>query len=158
MKDRNLRIVRDRREGLTLREIAEEYDLSIGRVSQIVSAELAAPAEEIPSLRQLESDRLDELFRVVWADAISGGEGSGPAQDRVLRIMDRRAKLFGLDFSDRTEAERLRLEVEKVRLMAVAFGKAMDEIGLTPEQRQRAAEVMVAELRQYTADGEDVIG
>ena len=44
--------------------------------------------------RQLEADRLEALWKVMFAKAMAG---SHQAVDRCLTIMDRRAKLLGLD-------------------------------------------------------------
>jgi hypothetical protein len=45
-------------------------------------------------LRVLEAGRLDQLQLAIWKSALAGHLG---AIDRVLRIMERRARLFGLD-------------------------------------------------------------
>lgn len=57
----------------------------------IQRAMLDAGADEA---RQTELDRLDRLQRGVWAQAVNGDVG---AINSVLRIMDRRARLLGLD-------------------------------------------------------------
>ena len=49
------------------------------------------PAE---ALITLEAERLDKLLMSVWKQAVNGNFG---AVDRVLKIMERRAKLLGLD-------------------------------------------------------------
>jgi len=49
------------------------------------------PAEKV---RQLELERLDAMLLGLWNDARKGHQG---AIDRVLRIMERRAKFAGLD-------------------------------------------------------------
>lgn len=54
-------------------------------------AEIAAAAEE---LRSLQYSRLERLLQAVWNSAI---EGNHPAIDRALRILEREAKLLGLD-------------------------------------------------------------
>ena len=54
---------------------------------------LQEPADE---LRKMEAERLDRMLEGLWDKAISGDTWS---VDRVLGIMDRRAKLFGLDYS-----------------------------------------------------------
>ena len=56
---------------------------------------LKEPAEEV---RSLEAARLDALTVKLWHDALAGQQG---AVDRILRIMDRRAKLLGLDAPDK---------------------------------------------------------
>lgn len=51
------------------------------------------PREEAEELRLLERDRLDALQQAVWTEAM---RGDPRAVDRVLAIMDRRARYFGL--------------------------------------------------------------
>lgn len=51
------------------------------------------PREEADELRMLELDRLDALQRAVWADAM---RGDPRAVDRVIAVMDRRARYLGL--------------------------------------------------------------
>lgn len=92
-----------RREALRLRitgasftEIAEALGYGHkGTACAIVREALAELGrEEAEELRALELYRLDELQRAVWDAALSGNL---PAVDRVLKIMERRAKLCGLD-------------------------------------------------------------
>jgi len=54
----------------------------------------------IEDLRKLECQRLDELQCALWPQA---KEGNPAAIDRVLRIMERRARLMGLDMPVRQE-------------------------------------------------------
>ena len=58
---------------------------------------LQEPADE---LRKLELERLDKLLLGVWPQAVRGNQGS---VDRALRIMERRAKLLGLDAPVKSE-------------------------------------------------------
>ncbi|WP_194385228.1 helix-turn-helix domain-containing protein [Microbacterium luteum] len=51
------------------------------------------PREEADEMRRLELDRLDALQAAVWRNAM---KGDARAVDRVLAIMDRRAKYLGL--------------------------------------------------------------
>lgn len=63
--------------------------------------------EAARDVRDLELRRLDTMQRALWADA-TGAEGRAAdvrAVDRVLKIMDRRTKLLGLD-----EPQRFRVE------------------------------------------------
>lgn len=50
--------------------------------------------EDAQAVRQMEAERLDELLRGLWTKA---KRGDPAAVDRVLKIMERRAKLLGLD-------------------------------------------------------------
>ena len=51
--------------------------------------------EKAEFLISMECARLDRLYRANWEAAISGGDL--PAVDRILKIMERRSKLLGLD-------------------------------------------------------------
>ena len=51
-------------------------------------------AETVLEIAELEMSRLDALLQAVWEKAIGG---KYEAIDRALKIMDRRAKLLGLD-------------------------------------------------------------
>ena len=81
--------------GLSFRQIAERLEVSLPSAWKHVQAALEQELEE-PSqdVRQTELLRLDRLQRAHWPQALGG---SAEATDRVLKIMDRRARLLGLD-------------------------------------------------------------
>ena len=84
------------------RQIAERLDISIATVSRDVAALLAQWArEQRPDdrnrWRATELMKLDEMEMALTPQARRGHEG---AVDRTLRIMERRAKLLGLDEPD----------------------------------------------------------
>lgn len=56
--------------------------------------------EEAAQVRDLELQRLDALYLVAYAE-VEGG--NVPAIDRCLRIMERRAKLLGLDAAEKVD-------------------------------------------------------
>jgi hypothetical protein len=68
------------------------------------------PAKE---LRDLEAARLDRLQEQPWLQAV---QGNLAAIDRCLRIMERRAKLLGLD------------EVDPNRVNLVIINQAVNEV------------------------------
>lgn len=87
-----------RRMGLGYVEIAEAMGISKSQAQRLVVAALADSRAEITAeadgLRAEELSRLDAMLRGLWPDA---RKGSVSAVDRVLKIMERRAKLLGLD-------------------------------------------------------------
>mgnify|MGYP005823428719 FL=1 len=88
--------------GKTYARIAEETGISIHSCRKhlgnlMKSANLSLDLEE---LVYLELERLDHLTSAVWLDAMSG---SDKAVSSVLRIMERRSKLMGLDAPVRHE-------------------------------------------------------
>jgi hypothetical protein len=52
------------------------------------------PGDDIPAVRKMETERLDALLLALWKKALNG---DGWSVDRVLRIMERRSRLWGLD-------------------------------------------------------------
>ena len=87
-----------RAKGKSIRAIAKELKVSKSQVQRDLEAELKAAAEDRRKIAELlidlELTKLDELEQEAWKH-IRNGEL--PAIDRVLRSMERRAKLLGLD-------------------------------------------------------------
>lgn len=96
--ERRSKAVALRIQGRTFAQIGTELRISAPRAYQLVRGALAMltdnATEGAEHLRALEAMRLDELQVKVWEKAIGGDY---KAVDRVLRIMERRAKLLGLD-------------------------------------------------------------
>ncbi len=84
-----------RKAGLNYERIAATLQISKSRAWQLVNRAIKEiTAESAEELVKLEAARLDDMFRAMW---VSGMEGKGWAIDRLLAIMERRARLFGLD-------------------------------------------------------------
>jgi hypothetical protein len=91
-------------EGKTYREIGQELGVTPTRARQLVAEALAAlqkdTSESAEELRRLELDRLDQLQSGLWEEAAGGNL---KAVGAALKIMERRARLVGLDAPTRTE-------------------------------------------------------
>ena len=61
--------------------------------------------EEAAQVRDLELQRLDDLYLIAYRTIISGNSLAGI--DRCLRIMERRAKLLGLDAAAKVDVQGL---------------------------------------------------
>jgi DNA-binding transcriptional regulator LsrR (DeoR family) len=94
-----------RRLGFGYREIAAHLGIGRTRAHQLVTHAMeesrAQVAEAVDAIKALEISRLDGMLRGLWPNARKGGLG---AVDRVLKIMERRAKLLGLDAPVRISA------------------------------------------------------
>jgi hypothetical protein len=94
--------LRLRSRGYTYQQIADNMGCSKPTAFERVKRALSAiPAEAAEEYRRLENDRLDTLQAIAMHEAVT--KKSMQAIDRVLHIMDRRAKLLGLDAPTRTE-------------------------------------------------------
>ena len=86
--------------GATYREIAKELEVSVGTVSSDVKQVMEELHESTVSnakeYRRVELRRLDVMLNALWDDAKRGKLG---AIDRILRLMDQRAKYMpGVQF------------------------------------------------------------
>jgi hypothetical protein len=99
--------------GLTYQQIADSPDdkrpgkslySDRGAAHKAVKAamERHVGADEVEEMRQTEGLRLDALQRAHWAKAM---QGVGWDTDRVLAIMEQRARLFGLRKPERKQIE-----------------------------------------------------
>ena len=104
-----------RKSGATYRQIAQAAEQQFGADAlprgwdeRYAYNDIARELEKLKTLnsgltedvRELEVQRLDELLLSIWPQARKGNHG---AVDRVLRIMERRARLLGLDAPTRAD-------------------------------------------------------
>jgi hypothetical protein len=118
-----------RKAGVTYDAIAQRlgYKGAQGAYEAISAALLRTQQEPAEEVRQLELGRLDKLLTAIWPAAL---KGEYPAVDRVLKIMERRACLQGLDAPRKLDV------TYQLRQMALADG-------LDPDEMVRAAELIL---------------
>jgi hypothetical protein len=104
-KERALKALELRKKGMRYEQIAQQLGYSRrGNAHKAVMKEIELLAkecrEEAAQVRDLELQRLDALYLVAYAEV---EDGNIPAIDRCLRIMERRAKLLGLDAAEKVD-------------------------------------------------------
>ena len=122
--DREIQAIELRRNGYTFDQIAIEMNLNNRTHAwRIVQRALKRNVTEaVDDMRILEAERLDRLQYASWEKAVGGDLR---AIDTSLRIMERRAKLFGLDAPNKIQAEVIEyqggteLDKEITRLVAL---------------------------------------
>lgn len=97
---------------------------------------LQEPADE---LRAVEVERLDAMLLGLWTKAKAGDL---LAVDRVLKIMDRRADLLGLDAPRRVEQK---IDADLALVIGREVEQAAAERGLNPAE-------VIAEAQRHLAD------
>ncbi|AJE32549.1 hypothetical protein B842_03480 [Corynebacterium humireducens NBRC 106098 = DSM 45392] len=101
LAERRKRVLQARLEGRSFRAIADAEELSVSTVHDDYTRALGdIPRAEADSLRKVEGARLDALQAAVWEKAMLGNLDAG---HQVLRIIDRRCRLFGLDAPQQVE-------------------------------------------------------
>ena len=94
--DKELKVLELRRAGLTFQRISEEVGFADASGAYIaykraMKRTLQQPADE---LREAELDRVDRLQLALWPKAMKGDNTS---INTIIRLMERRARLIGLD-------------------------------------------------------------
>lgn len=122
-RKREVRVFELRIQGFTFEQIASEvgYQGASGAWQAYKRVRETLIFESVEDARQLELMRLDEMMFALWGRAIGGDL---PAASCVLKIMDRRAKLLGLDKPEKIEVNKwdfdganLDAEVQKLVIM-----------------------------------------
>jgi transposase len=105
LAEKKKRALEARLEGASLGEIAKELGQSISCVSKWLKGELDRVNEErtdlVRHMQFVQAARLDALLKAMWP-LVQNGDVSAIAQ--VVKIEERRAKLFGLDEPQRIQA------------------------------------------------------
>jgi hypothetical protein len=87
-----------RKAGLSYTQIGRQLGMTKAGAHKLVKTALeelrSATTEAAADVIQLELERLDAMLMGLWAPAT---RGDGGAVDRVLKIMERRSRLLGLD-------------------------------------------------------------
>lgn len=101
-KEKAVQALALRKTGATYEQIAQALGYaSRGAAHRAVQRLLKAhEVEEVDALRKLEDSRLDEMLFAIYKAARGGDLG---AIDRILRIAERRARLWGLDMPVKQE-------------------------------------------------------
>ena len=108
-----------RKPGLSYRDIGLELGVHHATVYKDVQATIKMFLDEArehhTQIMAIEAARLDDLQRVMWEQAAMGDRR---AVDTVLKIMERRAKLLGLDTPVATKAVNVTLTPDELKAMS----------------------------------------
>lgn len=103
--ERRAKAITLRLAGMDWQTIADRLDYSsrgaaCQDVARALEANLAEQSQAADTLREVESQRLDRLQAAAWPSAV---KGDLKAIETVLKVIDRRVKLQGLDMPLRAE-------------------------------------------------------
>jgi hypothetical protein len=117
--------------GYTYQRIADQTGCSkqtaYARVQRALNA---IPAEAAEEYRKLEGERLDALLEVSMAKALDpAGKGFLFAVDRCIALMDRRAKLFGLDAPVKQSVEVVTYDGNSIEARVAELRSALGQLG-----------------------------
>lgn len=81
--------------------------------------------------------------------------GSWKHVETALKITERRARMMGLDHTDRVEQARVEIQARQLDMISHALERVMDVLGLNDEQRQLATNTLILELEEGDIEIED---
>jgi hypothetical protein len=107
-------VVKLRRGGLTWDLIADRVGYSHAASAQKAFERSLARvvADDVNAIRTLEAERLDLAQSAIWGKVL---QGDNPSIITLVRLMERRAKLLGLDQPTRIQAEVIAYDGNAVR-------------------------------------------
>lgn len=148
------RVVELRTKGKTFREINQA--LGISKSDRIFRRALTREGNiELSRMEaiRLEAERLDALQSGIWDRAI---EGDAAAVAQCLKILERRARLHGLDHADAVNARAVEVEAAKVQLVAGALTKALEIAGLDDATKARVLEAFESGTAELESRPDDI--
>lgn len=129
--------------GATFREIGKALGIDHTWARELVLRALDHSQYESAALmRTQEGERLDRLQRAVWGNAMRGNVAAVRA---ALRIMERRARLFGLDHADGLAERQTELAEQQGQLLAEGVIALLANLGLDNDPSARAAAAAMLE-------------
>lgn len=130
--EREKKVLELRRGGLTFDLIAERlgYANASGAHKAYQSACRRIVVDDVEAIRNAEIDRLDIAQAAIWGDVINGTDAQVRARAilALIKIMERRARLLGLDVPIKSQVEvnihdRDSIDAEVAKLVALLNSK-----------------------------------
>lgn len=129
--------LRLRSSGKTYQKIADQLGVTKATAYNRVQRALAAiPYEAVEEYRRIEGDRLDAMLEVALTSVLIDGKVHNV--ERVIQIMDRRAKMLGLDAPVRSEVITLDAITMEIRKLEAVLGDSAGNQTERTEETQDA--------------------
>lgn len=124
--------------GATYAEVGRVLGTDRSNAAKIVRRALEREhSEAVALMRQVEGERLDRLQRGLWLQAT---QGDVQAAMGVLRVMERRARLFGLDAPARVQVTtELDAEIDSLVQQLADLSVVEGEVVHTDQQQEGSA-------------------
>lgn len=133
--------------GHTQVEIAEMLDISQATVSNYLSQSRAYWKNDLNrDYEEHLAEALGSIRRIMKATELGLTVGNTKSIEAATKLVERTAKLLGLDHADRMSARMVAVEEAKAKVMIAAGVALLDHLGLEGEQREQAIAVMQAEI------------
>lgn len=133
--------------GHTQVEIAEMLHVSQQTVSNYLSQSRAYWRHDLNrDYAEHMAEALASIRRIMKAAEVGLEAGSPKAIESATKLVERTAKLLGLDHEHRISARMVAVEEAKAKVMIAAGVALLDHLGLEGEEREAAINVMQTEI------------
>lgn len=135
--------------GFSPEKIAERLGVSVNTVkSDLVKIRARWQENRKKSYSQFIEEELATQKMLLSALHEGIQQGSWKHVETALKITERRARVVGLDHTDRMEQARVEIEAKQLDMISRALERVMDVLGLDDEQRELATNTLILELEE----------
>lgn len=128
-------------------EIAEKLEISQSSVSLYLSEARTHWRQDLNKSYDEHLAEARETIRTIMKATQAGLEQGDPRSvEAATKLVERTAKLLGLDHADRTSARMVAIEEAKLRMLSSAMVAVFDHLGLEGAKREEAFTVLQTEL------------
>jgi transcription initiation factor TFIIIB Brf1 subunit/transcription initiation factor TFIIB len=133
--------------GFSPEKIAERLGVSVGIVkSDLERIRIKWQENRQKSYAQFIEEELATQRMLMQALETGIKQGSWKHVETALKITERRARVMGLDHTDRMDQARVEIEARQLDMISSALERVMDALGLSEEQRELATSTLILEL------------
>jgi len=146
--------------GFSPEKIAERLGTSVGVVKRdLEQIRIRWQENRQKSYSQFIEEELATQKLLMQSLEIGIKSGSWKHVETALKITERRARVMGLDHTDRMEQARVEIEARQLDMISRALERVMEVLGLSEEQRELATSTLILELEEgdivVDPDGEE---
>jgi len=146
--------------GFSPEKIAERLGVSVGVVKKdLEQIRIRWQQNRQKSYSQFIEEELATQKLLMQSLEIGIKSGSWKHVETALKITERRARVMGLDHTDRMEQARVEIEARQLDMISRALERVMEVLGLSEEQRELATSTLILELEEgdivVDPDGEE---
>lgn len=135
-RQRAIEVHRRHRDGELIKDIANEYDAHPDVVGRWIKH---GRRYDAPNMDDRDTQR-EEITGILWAEILEATEDGDTKS--LPALIDRMAKLNGLDHTHRVQEAQLQLDAARVKLLADAMSNALEQAEVPVPQRRRVLELI----------------
>jgi hypothetical protein len=135
--------------GFSPEKIAERLGVSTGIVKRdLEQIRIRWQENRQKSYSQFIEEELATQRLLLQSLEVGIRSGSWKHIETALKITERRARVIGLDHTDRMEQARVEIESRQLDMISRALERVMDVLALSDEQRELATNTLILELEE----------